>query len=155
MAQNPGFLITFLSSVSVSSLLAVLLLFFTKTWISERIKNSIRSEYDQKLETHKAKLKADTQVEVEQLKARLQIINKEHEVRYTRLHEKRAEIISKTYARLKSVHASLRDYVSIFEIAGGSSRDERRLIAMNAHDAFRNYYSTKLNIFPKEYCKNS
>lgn len=153
MTQNSGFLITVLASASVSSLLAVLLLFITKTWISERLKNSIRSEYDQKLETHKAKLKADTQVEVEQLKAQLQIINKEHEVRYTRLHEKRAEIISESYTRLKNVHASLGNYVSIFEIAGGSSREERRQIATDAHDAFKNYYSTKLIFFPKKTAK--
>lgn len=149
MTQISGFLITLFASVSFSSLLAVVLLFITKTWISERLKNSIRSEYDEKLETHKAKLEADAQVEIEQLKAQLQIMNKEHEVRYTRLHEKRAEIISETYARLKKVHTSLKNYVSIFEIAGGLPREERRHIATDTYDDFKNYYSTKLIFLPK------
>lgn len=150
MNQYSDFLITILTSVSVSSLLSGFLLFITKSWISERLKSSIKSEYDQKLETHKAKLKANTQVEVEQLKAQLQIFINEHEVRYTQLYEKRAEIIAETYSRLKHVHASLGDYVSIFEMGGIPSREERRRIATDAHDAFRSYYSGKLIFFPKK-----
>jgi hypothetical protein len=150
MSGLSEFLITVLTSATVSSGLAGLLLFITKSWISERLKNSIKSEYDQKLETHKAALRASTDKEIEQLKVQLQIAAKEHEVRYTRLHEQRAEIIAKTYSSLKDVHESLRNYVSIFEHTGGPSRQERRKIATDAHNAFHVYSSRRLIFFPKE-----
>jgi hypothetical protein len=65
-----------------------------RTWISERIKGSIKAEYDEKLETHKAQLKAQSDVEIEQLKSRLSVAAAQQQVRFSRLHEKRAEVIT-------------------------------------------------------------
>lgn len=59
---------TILASASVSSGLTAALLWLTKNWIGERIKGSIQHEYDQKLESHKAQLKAEHDREIERLK---------------------------------------------------------------------------------------
>ena len=92
-----------LSSATVSVALSGILLWLTKSWISERLKNSIKSEYDQKLETHKAQLKAQSDVEIEQLKSRLNRTALEHQVRFTNLDEKRAEVIAETYSLLRAL----------------------------------------------------
>ena len=47
---------TVVASLLSSGVLVALVIFLTKTWISERLKNAIKSEYDLKLEEYKAKL---------------------------------------------------------------------------------------------------
>ena len=142
------FLITVISSAAVSSALAGLILWLTKSWISERLKNAIKNEYDEKLETHKSKLKAQTDVEVEKLKSSLSIAATEQSVKFSTLHKDRAEVIANTYALLKNVYLTMQDYVKIFEPAGDKPRDERRQIAVDAHSEFRDYYPKKLIYLP-------
>lgn len=55
------------------------------------------------VEKFKARLQADADIEIEKLKNSLQMVSVEHQVRFSKLHEKRAEIIAELYARL--VHA--------------------------------------------------
>lgn len=112
------FMIEIFTSLISSAALTSILLWLTKSWISERLKNSIKSEYDQKLETHKAQLKCTTDteiekiknqlkyasdVEVERLKSQLSITANEHNVLFSRLQEKRASTIAKTYSLLSTV----------------------------------------------------
>jgi len=51
-------IVTILSSAGVSALLSAGLIFLARNWLSERIKGAIKNEYDQKLESHKAQLRA-------------------------------------------------------------------------------------------------
>lgn len=52
------------------------------------------------IETFKAKLKADADIHVEHLKSALEITAREHDVRFSRLHAKRAEVIDELYKSL-------------------------------------------------------
>lgn len=149
MTQLMGFAVSVITSAAVSALLAAVLVWFARSWITERLKNAIKSEYDQKLETHKAQLKAQSDVEIERLRAQLSISATEHEVRFSRLHEKRAEVIAETYSLLKELFYRLGDYVKIFEPAGDSPREQRRQAAVDAHRAFRTYYTGRLVFIPK------
>lgn len=65
--------ISIISSAAVSGLLSAGLIWLSKTWIAERMKNAIKHEYDEKLETHKALLKAQSDVSLERLRCDLQI----------------------------------------------------------------------------------
>jgi predicted metal-dependent phosphoesterase TrpH len=49
-------------------------------------------------------LKADADMEIERLKNSLQMVAAEHQVRFSKLHEKRAEVIAELYKRLEDVH---------------------------------------------------
>jgi antitoxin (DNA-binding transcriptional repressor) of toxin-antitoxin stability system len=60
--------LTVLTSLTASGALAAALLWLTRNWLSERLKQSIQHEYSQKLEAHKAQLKAANDVALEQLK---------------------------------------------------------------------------------------
>ncbi len=143
------FLLEVITAASVSAILTILLLLLTKSWISERLKNAIKSEYDQKLEAHKSQLKAQTDIETEKLKSSLSITAAERHVKFSKLHEDRAKIIAGAYALLKDVYITVQDYVKIFEPAGGKPREERRKIASDAHLALRQYYSKKIIYIPK------
>ena len=66
-------IISILSAATVSTLLTGALLWLTKSWISERLKNAIKHEYDEKLESHKAQLKAESDTTLERLKSQLQV----------------------------------------------------------------------------------
>lgn len=144
------FIITVISSAAVSSVLAGLLIWLTKSWISERLKNAIKNEYDEKLETHKSQLKAQTDIEVEKLKSSLSIAAAEQGVKFSTLHKDRAEVIANTYALLKDVYRTMQDYVKIFEPAGDKPREERKQLAVDAHKAFSDYYPKKLIYLPSQ-----
>lgn len=115
------FLFQVLSSAAVTTVLLGAVGWLLRSWLSERMKNAIRSEYDQKLETHKAQLKAESDVALEKLRADLSIAAAERQIQFSRLHEARAEVIAETYARLTELHTKLGDYVKIFEPAGDKS----------------------------------
>ena len=44
-----------LGTILTSGAVSALLVWLTKTWISERLKHAIKHEYDEKLETYKAR----------------------------------------------------------------------------------------------------
>ena len=137
------------TALLVSILGTGLVNFIFRTWISERIKNAIKNEYDQKLETHKAILKSQSDVEIERLKSQLALVGIEHQIRFSKLHEMRATVVADTYEKLRDLHHRLSEYVQIFEPAGGKPKDQRRQIAYESHESFRSYFQTKLIFFPK------
>lgn len=65
-------IITIISSATVSSALVAILIWLSREWISTRIKSSIQYEYDQKLEVHKAQLKAENEVALLELKTAIE-----------------------------------------------------------------------------------
>lgn len=143
------FIVQVITSAAVSVALSGLLLWMIRSWLSERLKNAIKHEYEQKLETHKTQLKAQSDVELEKLRSQLNITATEHEVRFSRLHEKRAEVISETYSLLKELYMRLGDYVKIFEPAGDTPKEQRRDAARTAFQNFRGYYVNRVIFFPK------
>lgn len=143
------FLGQILTSVTVSVILVAALGWLTRSWISERLKNAIKHEYDEKLETHKSQLKAQSDVELEKLRADLSIAAAERQFKFTKLHERRAEVIAETYALLQEVHSRLGDYVKVIETAGDVPKDQRRQAVPDAHKQFIAYYLKKKIFLPK------
>ena len=139
-----------LTSATVGGFAALLVVWVARLWLSERIKAAIKNEYDEKLETHKAQLKAQSEVEIERLRSKLNSAALEHEIRFARLHEMRANAISETYSCLKELFARLADYVKPFEPAGGSTREERFKRLVTSYGKFVESYSKKLIYFPKD-----
>lgn len=150
MSDYLAFAVQVLASAGISGILAAALVWFGRSWIAERLKQAIKSEYDQKLETHKAQLKAASETEIERLRSQLSIAASEHEIRFSRLHERRAEVVAETYRLLREVYFKLHDYVKIFEPAGDVPRAERGKAAADAHAAFRGYYRARLIFLPQD-----
>ncbi len=64
-------------------------------------KNIITHFLSKDVEAYKIRIASESARETEQFKAQLQIRAREHEVRFSKLHEKRAEIISELHGLLK------------------------------------------------------
>ncbi len=141
-------MIELLSSATVGGIAAAIVVWVLKISLSERIKAAIKNEYDEKLETHKAQLKAQSEVEIERLRSKLHSASLEHEIRFSRLHEMRAIAISETYSCLKEMYSRLADYVKPFEPAGGSTQQERFERLVESYRQFIEAYSKKLIFFP-------
>jgi hypothetical protein len=64
------------------------------------IKSIITHFLSKDVEAYKSRIASESAKEIEQFKAQLQMMAREHEVRFSKLHEKRAEIISELYELL-------------------------------------------------------
>src|SRR5690348_3644394 len=114
-----GYIVTALTSIFTSGLLTAGLIFLAKTWIGERIKSSIKHEYDLELEKHKvslqsestkeverlkAQMQQETNKEVERLKAQLQIAATERSIRLSGTFDKMAETVATVYAKIVTLN---------------------------------------------------
>jgi len=150
------FAVTVISSAAVSAALSGLLLWFTKTWVSERLKTAIKTEYDTKLEnhkaqlkaeydkqieTHKAQLKAKSDVELEQLKSSLSILASQRHTTFSQLQPRRVNVIANTYRKLKHLHDCVANYITPVEMSGERSREDRRKDVIKTSGDFNRYYS--------------
>lgn len=125
----------------------------TRTWISERLKRSIQNEYDHKLEAHKATLKAAGDVAIEQLRSQLHIEASRRQIEYTRIHEKRLEIISELAGRIYTFHQTVKAYVAIYEPAGCLSKEDRRKSVNEALAQLSSYYIPRKLFLPENTAK--
>jgi hypothetical protein len=141
---------TIFTSILTAGGVSALLLWLTKAWISERLKSAIKNEYDQKLETHKAQLKAHADIDIEQLKSRLAIIAAERQITFSTLHEKRADVIATTYYMLTEVFAKLNDYIKPYEMTGDPPKEKRRELATIAINTLREYTQPKIIFLPAQ-----
>lgn len=96
-----------ISSTIATTFLIGILGFILRHWIAERIKRSIKHEYDKELATHKADLKRDYDVKIESLKAEFA----KNQFRFSHIFKRQADTIIKTYEELldlkDAVHTSI------------------------------------------------
>ena len=145
--------LTILTSLVASGAFTGALIWLTKSWISERLKNSIKHEYDQRLAAFQAQLKAEHDTELERLRADLQIAASERQIRYQKLHEKVAETVAQTYALLQNLYGTVGTYVSDGGWSSDPSDDELRKMIGGAIKEFRDYYRPRRIYLPKELAK--
>lgn len=105
--------------------------------ISERIRSGIQTEYAQKLETHKAELKAQGDVEIERLRSRLSLVAAQKSIVFSKLHEKRGEAVEAIYGPLRQVHYWLGELVNPVELTGTTPKSESFGKLEAAHTRFR------------------
>jgi uncharacterized protein YjaG (DUF416 family) len=75
------------------------------------IRTVLTSRLSRDTEAFKAKLQADTNFEIERLRNSLQMAALEHQVRFSRLHERRAEVIAEMYRTLVDIFWSGQRFV--------------------------------------------
>ncbi len=143
-------ILTVIVSIVTSGLLSGGLIWLTKSWITERLKNAIKHEYDEKLETHKAQLKSQSEVEIERLKSQLQIAASENNVRFSKVFERTAETIATTHEKLLALQDAVVSYTSPIEFEGTPSKEERRKIVSETLVEFNRYYRPRSLFLPKE-----
>jgi hypothetical protein len=88
------------------------------------IKTVLNDRLARDAEGFKAQLKADADKEIETLKSSLQMVAVEHQVRFSNLHEKRAEVIAELYKRLVGAYWHGRSFVFTSENNRSPSQQE-------------------------------
>src|SRR5258707_6763626 len=141
------YMITFLSSGAISAAVSAALVFLFRNWISERLKASIQHEYQQKLETHKAQLKSQSEIELARLKAQLEIAAAERSVQYSRVFERTAEIIAETYGKLLALKDAADEYTQPMEPTDPSRQQLAEVYRQKLRD-FSQYFLPKKIYLP-------
>ena len=115
------------------------------------IKTALTSKLTQETEAFKARLQADADMEIEKLKNSLQMVAVEHQVRFSKLHEKRAEIIADLYARLVDAEREGDHFVKVASWDDEKRREAYEAINQNLLDLY--YFVEKNGIYlPESVC---
>jgi hypothetical protein len=93
------------------------------------------------LEKFKADLVSKNNIEVERLRTELKKVAFEHETRYARLHEKRAEALEELFRRLVKAHAAFAARFRAGHFQGEPSIEEQTIAASNAANNFIDWFS--------------
>lgn len=104
------------------------------------------------LEKFKSSLVAETESTVEKLRYQLGLLAMEHQVKFSKLHEDRAEVIAELYSRLVEAHWAGEGFVSPMEYVGEPSKEEKFKKALNASASFYQYFEKKKIYLPKALC---
>jgi hypothetical protein len=129
----------------------------------EKIRGRIQHEYAHRLETLKAELKASADVEIEKFKSQATVeIEKlrsqlssaaaERHVRFSKLHDRRADAITDLYKLLFETHAAVEQYVREdmpFGLVATLAPEERQTRADKALDALADYFVPNRIFVPK------
>jgi hypothetical protein len=99
-----------------------------------------------------ADLKAKSDTAIERLRSDLQIRSIEHQVRFARLHEKRATVIAELYGHLVETLWEAESFLSPMEWAGEPSKREKHQTAMNKLVDFFRFFDKHRIYFPESMC---
>jgi len=99
-----------------------------------------------------ADLKAKSDAAIEQLRSDLQIRSIEHQVRFSRLHEKRATVIAELYGYLVETLWEAESFLSPMEWVGEPNKREKHRVAMNKLVDFFRYFDKHRIYLPEEMC---
>jgi hypothetical protein len=101
-----------------------------------------------------ADLKAKSDAAIEHLKNELQLKTIEHQVRFSRLHEKRADVIAELYGSFVEALWEAESFLSPMEWNGEPNKKEKHITAMNKlTDLFR-YFDKHRIYLPVELCSS-
>lgn len=141
---------TIITAILSSFTITGILLWLMRSWISERLKNSIRYEYDQKLESHKSQIKYEAERELEHIKAQLQIDAERRSIQYSKIFQEIAETVAGVYEKVVIAKDAVGSYVSLIEWNGELSKEGKRKIAGDALQEFFDYFKVKKIYLPHE-----
>ena len=104
------------------------------------------------LEKFKADLAAASSSSTEKLKHDLQLTAVEHQVRFSKLHERRAEVIAELYSLLVEAQWAAQNFVSVGDLQGDPPKQVKYATAMNkAADFYRCFDKNRIYL-PQVLC---
>lgn len=104
-------------------------------------------------EKFKSQLAAETNSTIERLKHELQLVTVEHQIRFSKLHEKRAEVIAELYSRLVEAYWASQNFVAIVEWSGEPSKEEKYVTAMNKTAEYFQFFDKHRIYLPEAVCE--
>lgn len=157
--------------IEIVLLLCLSYLIFYKSWLKSlgaemaklvtvkdltHAQESIKSDFNLKLEQQKNKFNEELSLKIEPFKAELSKNNITHQVQFSVLHQERTKVIIEFYRKLVELQSSMVEWTTfmhpIVEDAEKEARD-RAERANTAFNDFRNFYLTNKLFFSKSICE--
>ncbi len=104
------------------------------------------------VERFRAELKASHDTAIEHLRADLRIQAFERETTFSRLHDKRVQVIEELYRRIAAVSLAMNRLMTQIQVKEGPSLEEQEQKAGNAADDFLEYYLHHQIYFDQTLC---
>lgn len=135
---------TILFAFGGNAALLAILAYASKTLLEKLItRDTTRFETDLRVKSDSA---------IEHLKNELQLKSIEHQVRFSRLHEKRADVIADLYGHLVETLWEAESFLSPMEWTGEPSKEEKHRIAMNKLVEFFRFFDKNRIYLPEKIC---
>ena len=99
-------------------------------------------------------LKTKSDSTIERLKTELQLTTIEHQVRFSKLHEKRAEVITELYGYLVEALWEAESFLSLIEWNGEPTKKEKHSEANKKLVELYRYFDKNRIYIPKEICSS-
>ncbi|MBO9585632.1 MAG: hypothetical protein J7574_15810 [Flavobacterium sp.] len=111
-------------------------------WLNERVKGSVQNTFNKQLE----EIKKEHSKELSQFQSELNYLKSKESFKFTKLHEKRFEVMAETYKYLTDVLIKLRLYVaplksSLNDETAEEINHKQSCDYHDAHNKFHEYYS--------------
>jgi hypothetical protein len=124
-------------------------LFAAMAWLARSIINHFLSK---DLENFKLILQKESQQELMRLQSSLQLIQLEHQVRFTKLHENRAGIIAEIYSMLVKLHRTASIFVRMYQSLDDTKNKENIKQLWGSLDIFTEYFEKHRIYFNQNTC---
>jgi hypothetical protein len=144
-------------------LLLIVVGFFGKKIIEYFLSENIelmKTELNMELESHKIELASQTQTHkleldknLETFKNTLQQVSYEHQIKFSKLHSDRAEIIKILFSKLVIMEKSMNSFMAPFQRTGEPSLTDKSQKAANDANDFLDYYLGNEILFKEETCQ--
>jgi hypothetical protein len=120
------------------------------TWLAKKI---ITHQLSKDMEVFKAQLQKESQREIESLKSTLQQNAYEHQIRFSRMHEKRANVIEETYANLVDFSNQAAIFVNFYQSSDDAQKKDYCQRWGTAADKLRSHFNRHKIYFDKSMCE--
>ncbi|MBN6152404.1 hypothetical protein JR065_18865 [Xanthomonas sp. AmX2] len=118
-------------------------------WLAKKfVDNSLQRN----LQSHRAALESENQIASEKLRHDLAIVAQERSVVFSKLHERRAEVIAQIYALISDVVRRGGSFTSPIEMAGEPTKQEKYAQFADAFNALLEYFDKNKIYLPKDTC---
>ena len=120
-------------------------------YLNERVKGNVKNSFDEKLE----QLKKEHSKEISQFQTELSYLKSKENFKFTKLHEKRLEVLQNTFQFLNENLSLLTTYISPFKfIPDGEDYDGNEKLASqkyrDAHNKFWQYFKFNTIYFDED-----
>src|SRR6266404_4781240 len=118
-------------------------------WLGKSLLDTLITRDTKQFETD---LKAKADMAIETLKSDLELKTIEHQVRFSKLHERRAEVIAELYGYFVEALWSAESFLTPMEWAGEPNKAEKHREAMNELVRLYRFFDKNRIYLPPEIC---
>src|SRR5687767_12038505 len=139
-----GFILELLKTLGTTAIVVGASAWFTKAVITHFL--------SRKIEVYKIELKSESDKRIEEVKSQLQIMAQEHQIVFSRLHEKRAEIVAESYTLIHEVYTkAVRLGADVFHEGLGTPKPRTKEIFDDCLK-FYDFFQSRRIYFSEEVC---